>query len=133
MDLSNLHQMISPSFFKKSDIGNVDKILDYRDEDIFDSEWIDMYNSINQERNQFQFNKYKSELELIRKDVFLVSDNFFGHHEISSYISDDFDLIAKAIIVSSKDKRITCLLDYYINYGVPYKVMKEKEILISDY
>lgn len=133
MNLSKLHQMISLSLFKKSDVGNEDKILDYRDEDLFDSEWIDMYNSINQKCNQSQFNKYKSELELIRKDVFLTSDNFFGHHEISSYISDDFDLIAKAIIIGSKDKRITWLLDYYINHGIPYKDVKEKEILILDY
>lgn len=134
MNLNKLHQIIlSPSLFKKSDFKNEDIILDSRDENPFDSEWMDMYNTINQEYKNYQLNKHHEEIEAIRKDAFMASEQFFGTNEISSYISDDFDLIAKGIVLNSHDKRITWLLNYYIKQGVPHTSINKHSKFISDY
>ncbi|MDD1796274.1 hypothetical protein LRP50_24445 [Enterovibrio sp. ZSDZ42] len=133
MNLSKLHQIISSNILKNSDLGNEDNILDHRDEDPFDSAWIDMYQTINQEYEKNKSKIDEETVDSIRKIAFFSSDQFFGSHEISSYISDDFDLIAKGIITNSQDKRITWLLDYYINNGVPHSEIEEHEKSISDY
>ncbi|CCN73307.1 hypothetical protein [Vibrio nigripulchritudo] len=133
MNLSKLHQIISSSIFKSADLGNEDNILDSRDEAPFDSEWVEIYTLISQEYEQTKPQEDEEAIESIRKSAFFASEQFFGTHEISSYISDDFDLIAKAIVTNTQDKRITWLLDYYINHGIPHKLIKTHEKSILDY
>ncbi|WP_380184772.1 hypothetical protein [Kalamiella sp. sgz302252] len=84
-------------FLKKLDI---DESLDARDEDPFDSQWMDNFNRL--ENESFD----KDDLNIInkiREYVFKESFRVVESDEISARISDDFELIAKDLALNEKN------------------------------
>ena len=101
-EINDLLAKIScPSFFdflKKLDI---DEYLDARDEDPFDSQWMDNFNRL--EKSHFNTNDLDL-INKIRECVFKQSFKVIGSDEISGKISDDFEIIAKEIALNQIDK-----------------------------
>lgn len=101
-ELNDLLAKISGSsffdFLKKLDI---DESLDARDEDPFDSQWMDNFNRL--EKSHFDTNDLDL-INKIRECVFKQSFKVVGSDEISGRISDDFEIIAKDIALNQVDK-----------------------------
>jgi len=101
-ELNDLLAKISGSMFfdflKKLDI---DESLDARDEDPFDSQWMDNFNRL--EKSHFDPNDLDL-INKIRECVFKQSFKVVGSDEISGRISDDFEIIAKDIALNQIDK-----------------------------
>ena len=100
-ELNDIYAKVSaPSFFDFLKNLEVDEALDVRDEDPFDSQWIDNFNRL--EKEIFD----KKDIEFINKIRECVFKEYFkatGNHEISARISDDFELIAKDLALNNKD------------------------------
>ena len=88
------------SFFDFLEKIDIDESLDARDEDPFDSQWMDNFNRL--ENESFD----KDDLNImnkIREYVFKESFRVVGSDEISARISDDFELIAKDLVLNEKN------------------------------
>ncbi|WP_180143052.1 hypothetical protein [Desulfoluna butyratoxydans] len=97
-----------------------DAILDLRDENPFDQDWITSYKKI--EKAWANHNASNDLIELIEKvckESFLVTSQSTDQHEIASYVSDDFDLIAKYLALNVKDSFVSSLLSTYLKDRLP--------------
>lgn len=99
--LNDLYTKIStPSFFNFLKNLDIDKSLDARDEDPFDSQWMDNFNRLENK----PFNKDTLDIiNKIRECTFKESFKVIGSDEISARISDDFELIAKDLALNEED------------------------------
>ncbi len=112
----------SASLLKQStfDSTDLDDVLDNRDRLPFDSNWIKCYNEINAELVTNPLSKEDmSTIEIIRENAFKAVSSVTNQHEIASYISDDFDLIAKSIALASQNAFAKSLYDSYLNGIIP--------------
>ncbi|WP_246494576.1 hypothetical protein [Brenneria izadpanahii] len=86
--LNDLYTKISaPSFFNFLKSLEIDTSLDIRDEDLFDSQWMDDFNRLENKSIN------KDDLDIInkiREYAFKESFKVIGNDEISARISDDF-------------------------------------------
>ena len=75
----------------------LDDVLDQRDRALFDSQWMNLYQQVN-----------NVELSSSNPELFIQLSNATNHHEVCSYIIDDFELISKAETLGIKSD----FLDY---------------------
>lgn len=88
------NQVIKVDFFENCDI---DDLLDMRDEDEFDCEWMRVYNYL----NNIEIEDYEQEkINDIREKSFLMAYNLSNSSDIASCVSDDFEIICKHIFVN---------------------------------
>ncbi len=99
---------------------DLDTILDCRDLPPFDSNWVKCYNEIENElvKNPLS-NEDLSTIDIIREKAFKAVSSLTSQHEIASYISDDFDLIAKSMALSSNNAFATVLYKSYCDGKIP--------------
>lgn len=100
-------------------INDVDFILDSRDTDAFDSEWMRNYNLI-RKNEKLNTPEVKKIVEFIRE----ISYKATQFSDLASYISDDFGLIAEALIIDYNDDWINALANEYVEDRVPYNSLK---------
>ena len=102
-------------------------VLDTRDSDeVFEAKWM----RINSEVNQLlRVEKVESELqqlaEDIRRESFLAASKATNQHEIAAYISDDFGLIAGAVMTNYDDPWLNGLWMAYKGQGLPKPPIEE--------
>ena len=75
---------------------NADSALDSRDEPEFDDAWMKEFNSLKNE--SFDADDIEN-INSLREKAFKLSFRVINNSEISSRISDDFELIAKSVVV----------------------------------
>ena len=94
---------------------NLDQILDTRDNSAFENAWLATYESVNQQFAGFLETcpEALQTIEKISKNVFLAVSEITQQHEIAAYVSDDMELIAKALLVDPTHEFINALLDAY--------------------
>lgn len=98
-----------------------DAILDARDSKTFSDVWMQSYNTVNDAWSHFHLAAdVESQLEDIRRESFMVVSNATDQHEIASYVSDDFEIIAKAAATETLDAFILSLWSAYTQHTVPY-------------
>ncbi|MEM7455579.1 MAG: hypothetical protein AAF456_14595 [Planctomycetota bacterium] len=99
---------------------NHDAILDARDDKDFSKEWMRSYNAINAAWSQFDAAaKCDGQLEDIRRESFLLVSNATNQHELASYVSDDFEVIAKTAATNTADSFVLSLWSAYTKQTVP--------------
>lgn len=95
---------------------DLDELLDLRDVEVFESEWIRVYDNLAEvvlETNQ------KKEVDEIRKLSFIKAYNMFESSDIAACISDDFELICKAYISGYEDNWLNSLIMSYVRGEFP--------------
>jgi len=92
----------------------LDELLDYRDDDGFDKEWLDLYEKCN----------ISTKIE--SKELFLDLNKLTNGHEICSYISDDLELIQKARALGIDSQFLEYLEDSYKKGIFPFKYKEDK-------
>lgn len=106
-------KMISGKMFNKL---NIDELLDLRDEPAFDSEWMRVFSQIK------ELSCSETDMQIInniRKESYLKAYQASNSSEIAGCVSDDFDLIAKAYILSINDWWLNSVILMYANDNFP--------------
>ncbi|MEE9338015.1 MAG: hypothetical protein V3U87_08050 [Methylococcaceae bacterium] len=93
-----------------------DEILDERDSDPFDSDWMSVSDEI---EKIFIDEEVIDELSIIQELSFKKTYDLTQNGELASYVSDDFELIAKALSIESHNLWISSLLDVYCSGRFP--------------
>lgn len=107
------NQIIKKEYFDNYDL---DELLDMRDEEEFDSEWIRVYDILNQvevEQNE------KKIIDAIREKSFLMAYNLSESSDIASCVSDDFEIICKAYVLDYNDNWLNSLVMSYARGEFP--------------
>lgn len=87
-----------------------DELLDLRDEECFDSEWMRVYNLLN---NMVVDKSYYQIIDEIRKETYLRAYKESNSSDIASCVSDDFELIVKAYILNVDDQWLNSIIMLY--------------------
>ena len=110
-------QLLPPDMFQRDDL---DDILDTRDQREFEQPWLACSKQIEQRWAEETPGAATIELiDEIRKQSFLVVSRATRQHEMASYVSDDFELICKALALESNDPYAADLLKCYQNQELP--------------
>ena len=111
-----------------------DELLNARDGDEdFEAHWLKAHAEIN---SRVGIVKVDDELhrlaEDIRKESFLAVSRATGQHELASYVSDDFGLIAAAVMADYEDPWVNGLWMAYKNRGLPKPPIAEHTGKLSE-
>lgn len=120
------NDIINMSFFADCD---VDELLDLRDDDEFDSEWMRVYNILNQINIE---DSEKQIIDSIREKSFLRVYNLSESSDIASCVSDDFEIICKACISGYDDKWLNSLIMSYAKNKFPCGKLEITEYNLTD-
>jgi hypothetical protein len=96
-------------------------ILDARDGDAdFEAEWLRCYKTIEEQWNAAEIDAAATALkEDVRRESFLTVSRATTQHEIASYVSDDFDLIARASLLGMNDPFVNRMWEAYDRGEIP--------------
>ena len=96
---------------------DADSSLDSRDEYEFDEQWMVVFNSL---ENVPLKESEKLFIDMLREKAFKQSFNIIRNAEVSSRISDDFEMIAKSFISGNESNwAVTYLWASYVNNKFP--------------
>lgn len=102
-----------------------DDLLDERDEDGFAQPWTKSYNTINKAYiDSGLTDAYKARIDKIREYTFKRVYKETESSDLSSYLSDDFDLILKAMLTNSQDSWVNALWQVYTEGQIPKGVLE---------
>lgn len=104
-------------------IDDIESILNYRDEADFDEEWIRNYNAINEKKGLIDL-KSKELIQEIREVSFKAVYDAAQSGELAEYVSDDFGLMAEALVVNYNDQWLNALGKTYVEGKIPYGNLK---------
>ena len=109
--------LIPSEMFIRDDLND---ILDERDQSDFEQPWLECSERIKTAWQATTIDDLiKKLVDEIRKESFLVVSRATQQHEISSYVSDDFELICKAIALDLNDPYASGLLNSYHAGEIP--------------
>lgn len=104
-------------------------VLDLRDEPEFEAEWLRLVEEVEtielSEIDEMLINK-------ICKHSFLAVYNITGSGELAGYISDDFELISKAITIRLNDPWLNSFILSYANSKFPYGELEPTDLQIEE-
>lgn len=89
----------------------LDSLLDRRDSEPFDSAWCELFQLVGGD-----------ERHPSAENIFIGISNATGHHEITSYIADDIDLIYRAEMRNVESPFLTVLKRYCEEGIVPTEI-----------
>ena len=106
-----------------------DIVLDMRDRSEFEDEWLRVSNIL----DEIKVDSKNDELIYeIRKHSFINVYNITKSDELSAYISDDFELISKAIVLGYNDKWLNSLILSYADFKFPYIISELTNLSINE-
>ncbi|MBD5135545.1 MAG: hypothetical protein HDT39_06225 [Lachnospiraceae bacterium] len=120
------NDIINVSFFAYCD---VDELLDMRDDEEFDSEWMRVYNILNEINIE---DSEKQIIDRIREKSFIRIYNLSESSDIASCVSDDFEIICKACISGYDDKWLNSLIMSYAKNEFPCGKLEITEYNLTD-
>lgn len=99
---------------------NIDRALEQRYVEEFESEWMRVYNLVEQRKKEGSWDWDKEKSDKIRKEAFKKSLSACYNAEISALVSDDFGLMFDAKSLKIKDKWLDKLVWEYEYGHFPY-------------
>lgn len=120
------NQIINMTFFKDCD---VDELLDMRDDDEFDLEWMRIYNVLDEINIK---DSEKQIIDSIRENSFLRVYDLTKSSDVASCVSDDFEIICKACICNYNDKWLNSLIMSYAKKKFPCGKLEMTECSLID-
>lgn len=96
-------------------------MLDKRDQKPFDSDWVKTNKAVKQlEAKQQLSDEDKTTIDELREATFKKTYQVTSNEELAGYVSDDFDLIARALVVDYYDEWLFALWTQYQNGDFPH-------------
>ena len=96
---------------------DIDDFLDQRDSDPFDSEWVRVYQAL----EELKKGKTVADTREIEKKVYITVYEKSENDELAGYISDDFGLIIDSKRLNYSDKWLEKLISCYENARIDRK------------
>ncbi|WP_420457102.1 hypothetical protein [Rubrivirga sp.] len=127
IDLVESQKIVNADLFEAIDL---DSVLDERDNDPFDREWMrcnDVVQSLLEEQGDVP-----EDVSDLARQSFLAASNATDQHDIASYVSDDFRLIAEALSVGYEDQWLSSLLREYGRSQFPTGVLRPSGQTLSE-
>ncbi len=116
--LAKLQRLIESELFLSSiDCDALDGVLDTRDCDPFDAEWMRVFKSV--EATDLPTDDLVTE---IRKAAYMRAHELTEHPDLCGYISDDFGLLADVLRAGLSDAWAVSLFEVYVAGGIPHKI-----------
>ena len=78
----------------------INELLDVRDSDEFESQWLGIYHRLEEVSSSLS-DSDSDRVQRLCKAVYTKSFEISQHPEFSSYVSDDFELLGKSLIADS--------------------------------
>lgn len=123
MQIENVLELIKSGQLVSSfnELNDWDAILDERDKNPdFESAWRKCFDEIERAWEKAAVSSEVSlMIETIRCEVFLDVSRATNQHEIASYVSDDFDIIARSSVLKWNDSFIEHLWNTYQSGEIP--------------
>ena len=107
---------------KQIDFGtlDIDELLDKRDAEAFDAEWIRVYNAIESLKSVENYSEMeKKNNSKVREQVFRIIYELSNDGDLAGYVSDDLGLIADAELLGFRDSWLDKLISCYENKTIP--------------
>jgi len=120
------NKLIKKEMFKNNDF---DKLLDLRDESVFDEAWIKAYNDLEQLKNKILDINL---INQIRKEIYLKTYDITQSSELAECVSDDFDLIVKAYIIDYNNEWLNAIIICYIEDVFPCGKLEKTKLRIDE-
>ena len=98
---------------------NLDELLVGREDMLFDSEWIRVYDEIKELKNRTTITDNMK----IREKVFLIVYEKLLSDDLAAYVSDDFGLIFDSIILNYKDEWLDKFIKCYEQLHIPSGIL----------
>jgi hypothetical protein len=108
---------------------DLDAIFDGRDDSYFDAIWVKSFKCMEPLPISSQD---KQQVDKIRELAFKSTYKYTGDPDLSAYVSDDFELIAKAFLLDLSDPFVNALWLSYRNNIIPAGKIELKEGRIRD-
>ena len=114
------------------------EILDSRESDPFDSNWVGAYEALKQQLENFNENEKKEFdefLQEIREEAFIKTMKASKSSDLAAYVSDDFEMIGTALIIKFSNSFIDSLFNIYESGIVPDNIstaMYELENILNE-
>lgn len=97
----------------------VDDLLDSRDEEVFDSEWIETYNYVENMKRRYGYSEQQeNDCSCVREKAFMIVCEACDG-ELAGYVSDDFGLIFDSQIVGFENDFLKKLINAYSQAIIP--------------
>ena len=94
---------------------NIDDFLDQRDSDLFDSEWVRVYQAL----EKLKEGKPVADTREVEKKAYITVYEKSENDELAGYISDDFGLIADSKRLNYSNEWLVKLISCYENARIP--------------
>ena len=99
---------------------DIDKLLDNRDAEVFDAEWIRVYNVVESLKNADNYSEVeKKNNSEVRERAFRMIYELTSDGELAGYVSDDFGLIVDAKLLGYEEPWLNKLSACYENRTIP--------------
>ena len=102
-----------------SDPDAIDDLLDARESQIFDEEWMRCYSAVQDLEVEGELQTRNVIIDELREWTFKRAYKLSSHAELAAYVSDDFDLIARALQADYSDDWLGALWQTYRAGGFP--------------
>lgn len=114
-ELLSVGRLLSKDSFN---VDNLDKILDGREIEIFENEWLRVYYFLKTKEDSI-VQEVKELINSIREESFKITYNATKSSDLAGYVSDDFGLIVEALFFDYQDEWINALANEYVNNRIP--------------
>lgn len=88
-------------------------LLDARDGQLFDSEWMRVYSAVQDMEVEGELQTKNVAIDELREWVFKRAHGISGNAEIAGYVSDDFEILARALQANYSDEWLGALWQEY--------------------
>lgn len=90
-----------------------DDLLDERESDSFDGEWMRVYSAVQDAEVEGELQTKNVTIDELREWAFKRAHGISGHAEIAAAVSDDMELIARALQANYSDEWLGALWQTY--------------------
>ena len=111
-------KILNNDFFDKKYLQeiDIDELLDLRDDNEFDDEWVRVFEKTKEYSIEIETVK---QIDEIHENVFKKIYNFTESSDLAAYISDDFDLMCRAYIIELNDQWLAKVAHIYNEKRIP--------------
>ncbi len=96
-----------------SDADLADDLLEARESDPFDSEWLRVYSAVQDAEVEAELQTKSVTIDELREWAFKRAHGISGNAEIAGYVADDFELIARALQADYNDEWLGAMWQEY--------------------
>jgi hypothetical protein len=108
--LQSLFELVEGVLFSNLKLANLEAVLELRDRDPFDSQWVRHYERLSQLNTaRPPSTEFASEVTRLRELAYLAAYRKTQHADAAAYVSDDFELLALAHLHDRADPWLTTL------------------------